>query len=111
MYTKTERERIGQEIYEGEYTVASAAARYDISFYTARMCLRTYKAQTTAQQFVPAEEKRRKKGREIYQKAEREKIGREIYEKKYTVAEASARYNISFYTARNYLRDYKKNYR
>ena len=44
-YTKNERTEIGRRIYCGELTVAMAADRYGISFYTAREYLRAYKAQ------------------------------------------------------------------
>ena len=44
-YTKEERLNIGRQIFEGEMTVASAAAKYDINLYTARDYLRLYKAQ------------------------------------------------------------------
>ena len=108
MYTETEREKIGREIYEGKYTVVTAATRYAIGFYTARTYLRTYKAALAARQYLSAEAIPAKTGRGAYSKTKREEIGREIYEKKYTVAAAAARYNISFYVARNYLRFYKK---
>lgn len=41
-------------------------------------------------------------------KEKRLKIGKQIYEHVYTVSSAAKVFNISFYTARNYLRKYKK---
>lgn len=43
-YTKEERLEIGRRIYQGEMTLATAAAKYDINLYTARDYLRLYKA-------------------------------------------------------------------
>lgn len=108
MYTKTEQEKIGREIYEKKCTVVSAAEKYKIGFYTARTYLRAYKAQVAARQYLSPEVNRNKTGRGTYSRTDREEIGREIYERKYTVAAAAARYNIGFYSARSYLRLYKK---
>ena len=43
-YSKEERLRIGQEIYEKVYTTAGAAEHYKVNPYTARDYLRLYKA-------------------------------------------------------------------
>lgn len=43
-YTKTEQFLIGKEICETTLTVAEAAVKYDVSFYTARNYLRMYKS-------------------------------------------------------------------
>ncbi len=42
-----------------------------------------------------------------YTKDERLKIGRKIYEGKFSTREAAEVYGISFYTARDYYREYK----
>lgn len=42
-----------------------------------------------------------------YTKEERLAIGRRIYEGNITTAVAAETYNVNFYTARNYLREYK----
>ena len=43
-YTLEERLDIGQRIYQGELTIASAAYSYDVNLYTARDYFRMYKA-------------------------------------------------------------------
>lgn len=43
-YTKEERLRIGQEIFEGRLSCYEAADKYDICHYTARDYCRQYKA-------------------------------------------------------------------
>lgn len=42
-----------------------------------------------------------------YSKTESMDIGRRIYEGELTVAKAAVLYDVDFYTARNYLRNYK----
>lgn len=44
-YSKEQQLQIGQEIYSGLYTVASAASQYKVNYYTARGYLRLYKAE------------------------------------------------------------------
>ena len=41
-YTKDRQLEIGKEIFNHEYTVYTAASRYDVSPYTARDYLRRY---------------------------------------------------------------------
>ncbi|MBR2674335.1 MAG: hypothetical protein IKE52_02625 [Mogibacterium sp.] len=43
-YSKQERLDIGRSIFQKELTVAEAAVKYDVHFYTAREYLRMYKA-------------------------------------------------------------------
>lgn len=45
-YTKEERLKIGEQIYEGSLTVTEAAEKYEINQYTARDYLRMYKAKS-----------------------------------------------------------------
>lgn len=40
-------------------------------------------------------------------RAQRLDIGKKIYNHYYTIAEAAQLYNVNYYTARNYLREYK----
>ena len=44
-YSKEERLEIGRRIYVGELSTTMAAREYDISYYTAREYLRSYKAE------------------------------------------------------------------
>lgn len=48
-YTQEDQLRIGEEIYDHIYTIYSAAAKYDISPYTARDYLRRYKGMLTVE--------------------------------------------------------------
>lgn len=40
-------------------------------------------------------------------KNEIRRLGKKIYDKDMTIAEAAVRYNVNYYTARNWLRIYK----